>query len=253
MFDLKGKVAVVTGASSGLGVQLATAFARQGADLVLLARRVERLEELAGKLRDKYGAKVLPVRCDVTSTEDINAAAKSCEEKFGRCDILLNCAGSSKDKGVLEMNDEEWDFTIATDETSVFKMTRAFAALMKKHKYGRIINIASMYGLVGNTEIHTVAYHASKGAVVNFTRAVAAELATDGITCNAICPGYFETELTKAVLDTPRFQEFAKTHVPMQRYGQPGELDAAAVFLASKEASYVTGAILPVDGGYTCV
>ncbi len=253
MFDLKGKVAVVTGASSGLGVQLATAFARQGADLVLLARRVERLEELADKLRDEYGVKVLPVRCDVTSTEDINAAAKSCEEKFGRCDILLNCAGSSKDKGVLEMNDEEWDFTIATDETSVFKMTRAFAALMKKYKYGRIINIASMYGLVGNTEIHTVAYHASKGAVVNFTRAVAAELATDGITCNAICPGYFETELTKAVLDTPRFQEFAKTHVPMQRYGQLGELDAAAVFLASKEASYVTGAILPVDGGYTCV
>ena len=118
---------------------------------------------------------------------------------------------------------------------------------------GRIINIASMYGLVGNTEIHTVAYHASKGAVVNFTRAVAAELATDGITCNAICPGYFETELTKAVLDTETFQDFAKTHVPMQRYGKPGELDAAAVFLASKEASYVTGAILPVDGGYTAV
>ena len=110
-----------------------------------------------------------------------------------------------------------------------------------------------MYGLVGNTEIHTVAYHASKGAVVNFTRAVAAELATDGITCNAICPGYFETELTKAVLDTESFQQFAKTHVPMQRYGKPGELDAAAVFLASDEARYVTGAILPVDGGYTCI
>ena len=110
-----------------------------------------------------------------------------------------------------------------------------------------------MYGLVGNTEIHTVAYHSSKGGVVNFTRAVAAELALDGITCNAICPGYFETELTKAVLDTERFQEFAKTHVPAQRYGKPGELDAAAVFLASKEASYVTGAILPVDGGYTAI
>ena len=151
------------------------------------------------------------------------------------------------------MSDEEWDFTIATDETSVFKMTRAFAKIMQKHKYGRIINIASMYGLVGNTEIHTVAYHASKGAVVNFTRAVAAELATDGITCNAICPGYFETELTKPVLDTESFQEFAKTHVPMQRYGKPGELDAAAVFLASNEASYVTGAILPVDGGYTAI
>ncbi len=253
MFDLSGKVAVVTGASSGLGVQMATAFARQGADLVILARRVERLEEFAEKLRKEFKVKVLPLKCDVTSTDDINAAAEAAEKEFGKVDILLNCAGSSKDKGVVDMTDDEWDFTIATDETSVFKMTRAFARIMQKNKYGRIINIASMYGLVGNTEIHTVAYHASKGAVVNFTRAVAAELATDGITCNAICPGYFETELTKAVLDTESFQQFAKTHVPMQRYGKPGELDAAAVFLASDEARYVTGAILPVDGGYTCI
>lgn len=253
MFDLKGKVAVVSGASSGLGQQMALAFARQGAKLAILARRMERLEEFKPKLEEAGDAEVLPIKCDVTSTDDINAAAKKVEEKFGRVDILLNCAGSSKDKGVLEMTDEEWDFTIATDETSVFKMTRAFANIMKKNHYGRIINIASMYGLVGNTEIHTIAYHTSKGAVVNFTRAVAAELATDGITCNAICPGYFETELTKAVLDTPQFQEFAKTHVPMQRYGKPGELDAAAVFLASSEASYVTGLIMPVDGGYTCI
>ena len=244
---------MVSGASSGLGVQMATALARQGADLLLLARRKERLDDLAKKLSAEHGVKVVAQRCDVTSTEDIEKAAETCEKEFGKCDILLNCAGASKDKGVVEMTDEEWDFTIATDETSVFKMTRAFAKLMRKNKYGRIINIASMYGLVGNTEIHTVAYHTSKGAVVNFTRAVAAELATDGITCNAICPGYFETELTKAVLDTPRFQEFAKTHVPMERYGKPGELDAAVVFLASREASYVTGAILPVDGGYTAV
>ena len=253
MFNLKNKIAVVSGASSGLGVQMATAFARQGANLMLLARRVERLEELAAKLRDEFKVKVITAKCDVTLTDDINAAAAKCEAEFGRCDILLNCAGSSKDKGVLTMSDEEWDFTIATDETSVFKMTRAFANLMAKNNYGRIINIASIYGLVGNTEIHTIAYHTSKGAVVNFTRAVAAELATKGITCNAICPGYFETELTKDVLDTPRFQEFAKTHVPMERYGRPGELDAAAVFLASEEASYVTGAILPVDGGYTAI
>jgi len=253
MFDLSGQVAVVTGASSGLGKQMARAFARQGADLAVLARRFERLEEFAKELKDSYGVKVLPVKCDVTATDSIDAAAKAVEKEYGKVDILLNCAGSSKDKGVLMMNDEEWDFTIATDETSVFKMTRAFANIMKKQKYGRIINIASMYGLVGNTEIHTVAYHASKGAVVNFTRAVAAELATLGITCNAICPGYFYTELTQPVLDTKEFQEFAKTHVPMERYGREGELDAAAVFLASKEASYVTGAILPVDGGYTAI
>ena len=211
--------------------------------------RVERLEEFKPKLLEAGAEKVLALKCDVTSTDDINAVAETAEKEFGRVDILLNCAGSSKDKGVLEMTDEEWDFTIATDETSVFKMTRACANIMKKNGYGRIINIASMYGLVGNTEIHTIAYHTSKGAVVNFTRAVAAELATDGITCNAICPGYFETELTKPVLDTEQFQEFARTHVPMQRYGKPGELDAAAVFLASDASNFVNGHILYVDGG----
>ena len=253
MFDLKDQVAVVTGASSGLGQQMALALARQGAKLAILARRTERLEELKPRLIEAGSPEVFAYKCDVTSTENINNVAESVEKDLGRVDILLNCAGASKDKGVLEMTDEEWDFTIATDETSVFKMTRAFGNIMKKNKYGRIINIASMYGLVGNTEIHTIAYHTSKGAVVNFTRAVAAELATEGITCNAICPGYFETELTKAVLDTEKFQEFAKTHVPMQRYGKPGELDAAIVFLASREASYVTGLIMPVDGGYTAI
>ncbi len=252
MFNLKGKVAVITGASSGLGKQMAKAFAKQGADLAILARRIERLEELKKEL-EKEGVKVLPIKCDVTSSEDIDNAAKMVEKEFGKADILVNCAGSSKDKGVLDMNDEEWDFTIATDMTSVFKMTRAFGNIMKKNKYGRVINIASMYGMVGNTEIPTIAYHSSKGGVVNFTRAAAAELARDGITVNAICPGYFYTELTTEVLDTKMFQEFAKTHVPMQRYGQEGELNAAAIFLASEEASYVTGVILPVDGGYTCV
>ena len=253
MFSLKGKVAVVTGASSGLGKQMALAFARQGADLAILARRVEKLEEFKPLLEEAGAGKVVAYKCDVTDTDNINAVAAEVEKEFGKVDILLNCAGSAKNNDVINMTDEEWDFTIATDETSVFKMTRAFAAIMKKHSYGRIINIASMYGLVGNTEIYTIAYHASKGAVVNFTRAVAAELALSGITCNAICPGYFETELTKEVLDTEQFQNFAKTHVPMQRYGKPGELDAAAVFLASEEASYVTGVILPVDGGYTCI
>lgn len=253
MFDLKGDVAVVSGASSGLGKQMAEAFAKQGANLAILARRVERLEELKADLEKKYKVKVLAVPCDVTSTEAINKAAESVEKEYGKVDILVNCAGASKDKGVLDMADDEWDFTIATDLSSVFKMTRAFANVMAKNNYGRVINIASMYGLVGNAEIPTIAYHSSKGGVVNFTRAAAAELATKGITCNAICPGYFETELTKAVLGTKQFQDFANNHVPMKRYGKPGELNAAAVFLASHEASYVTGAILPVDGGYTAV
>ena len=252
MFNLKGRVAVITGASSGLGKGMAKAFAKQGADLVILARRIERLEELKEEL-EKENVKVLPIKCDVTKTEEINKAAELAEKEFGKVDILVNCAGSSKDAGVLEMTDEEWDFTISTDQTSVFKMTRAFANIMKKTNYGRIINIASMYGMVGNTEIPTIAYHSSKGGVVNFTRAAAAELAKYNITVNAICPGYFYTELTTSVLDTDRFQDFAKSHVPMQRYGKEGELNAGAIFLSSDEASYVTGVILPIDGGYTCV
>ena len=251
MFDLSGRIAVVSGASSGLGQQMARAFARQGADLAILARRVERLEEFKKELEKEYKVKVLALKCDVTKTEDIDAAAKAVEKEYKKVDILLNCAGSSKDKGVLEMTDDEWDFTIATDETSVFKMTRAFANIMKKKKYGRVINIASIYGLVGNAEIPTIAYHASKGAVVNFTRAAACELAEEGITVNAICPGFFNTELTEDVLKTDFFKKFANNHVPMKRYGKEGELDAAAVFLASEESRYVTGVILPVDGGYT--
>ena len=252
MFDLKERVAVVTGASSGLGKQMAEGFAERGADLVLLARRVERLEEVKNKL-SSYNVKILTIKCDVTNTEDINNAARIAEEEFGKVDILLNCAGSSKDNGVLDMADDEWDFTINTDLTSVFKVTRAFANIMKKNNYGRIINIASMYGLVGNDKIPTIAYHASKGGVVNYTRAAAAELAKYNITVNCICPGYFYTELTTAVLDTEDFQKFAKEHVPMKRYGKEKELNAGAIFLASDEASYVTGAIIPIDGGYTCV
>ncbi len=252
MFSLKGRIAVVTGASSGLGKQMSRAFAKQGADLVILARRMEKLEELRKELEEE-GVRVLALKCDVTDTDNINECANIVEKEFGRVDILVNCAGSSKDKGVLDMNDEEWEFTIDTDLSSVFKVTRAFANIMKKNNYGRIINIASMYGLVGNTEIPTIAYHSSKGGVVNFTRAAAAELAKYNITVNAICPGYFYTELTTAVLDTDTFQNFAKVHVPMQRYGKEGELNAGAIFLASDEASYVTGIVLPIDGGYTCV
>ena len=252
MFNLKGRVAVISGASSGLGMQMSYAFATHGADLVLLARRVERLNDLKVKL-EQYGVRVLPLKCDVTDTNDVNNAAKEAEAVFGKVDILVNCAGASKDKGVLEMTDEEWDFTIATDLTSVFKMTRAFGNIMIKKKYGRIINISSMYGMVGNSAMGTVAYHSSKGGVINFTRAVAAELAKDNITCNCICPGYFETELTEKVLNTKEFTEYMQRTVPLARYGLPGELNASAVFLASDEASYVTGVILPVDGGYTCV
>ncbi len=252
MFSLKGRVAAITGASSGLGKQMAHAFAEQGADLVLMARRIERLEELKEEL-EKKGVKVLPLKVDVTDPENVNEAAKQAEAEFGKVDILVNCAGSAKNAGVLDMTDEEWDFTIKTDMDSVFYVTRAFGNIMKKNHYGRIINIASMYGLVGNMAMGTIAYHTSKGGVVNFTRAAASELAKEGITVNAICPGYFDTELTHDTLITEDFTAYMKATVPLGRYGHEGELNAGAIFLASDEASYVTGLILPIDGGYTCV
>lgn len=252
MFDLTGRVVVVSGASSGLGVQMAKGFALHGADLIITARRLEKLEAVAEEIRE-YGVKCLTIQCDVTKTESVNEATQKAEKEFGKVDVLVNCAGSAKNAGVLNMTDEEWNFTIDTDLTSVFLVTRAFANIMKKNNYGRIINIASMYGLVGNTAIDTVAYHASKGGVVNFTRAVAAELAKYNITCNAICPGYFATELTIDTLKAEAFTTFMKGTVPLGRYGNEGELNAGAIFLASNEASYVTGVILPIDGGYTCI
>ncbi len=252
MFDLTGRVVVVSGASSGLGAQMTKGFAGQGADLVIMARRMEKLEALAEEVR-AMGVKCVPIQCDVTKPEMVNGAAAQAEAAFGKVDVLVNCAGSAKNAGVLDMTDEEWDFTIDTDMNSVFYVTRAFGNIMKKHQYGRIINIASMYGLVGNTALDMVAYHTSKGGVVNFTRAVAAELAKYNITCNAICPGYFETELTADTLKTDAFTAYMKATVPLGRYGVSGELNAGAIFLASDEAAYVTGVILPIDGGYTCV
>ena len=252
MFNYNGRVVVVSGASSGLGAQMARGFAAQGADLVITARRMEKLESLAEELR-AMGAKVLPLKCDVTDSAMVDAAAAAVEKEFGKVDVLVNCAGSAKNAGVLEMTNEEWDFTMAADLTSVFYVTRAFANIMKKNNYGRIINIASMYGLVGNPAIDTVAYHASKGGVVNFTRAVAAELAKYNITCNSICPGYFATELTEETLNTEFFQNYMKATVPLGRYGRNGELNPGAIFLGSEEASYVTGVILPIDGGYTAI
>lgn len=252
MFNFKEKVVAISGASSGLGRQMAKGFAEQGADLVLMARRYDRLNELVSELQC-YGGKYLAVKCDVTDSKIVDEAANIAENEFGRIDVLINNAGSAKNAGVLEMTNDDWDFTVSADMTSVFYVTRAFANIMKKNNYGRIINIASMYGMVANMAIHTVAYHTAKGGVVNFTRAVAAELAKYNITCNAICPGYFETELTQDVLNTDEFTSFMKSNVPLGRYGRDGELNAGAIFLASDEAAYITGVILPIDGGYTAI
>ncbi len=231
---------------------MSIAFAKQGADVVVMARRVQKLEEVKKQI-EEIGRKCLAIECDVTDVSSIKRAVSQVEDVFGKCDILVNCAGSTKNNGVLDMTDEEWQFTMDTDLSSVFYVTRAFGNLMKKKNYGRIINIASMYGMVGNMAMGTIAYHSSKGGVINFTRAASAELAKYNITCNAICPGYFDTELTHDTLITEEFTNYMKATVPIGRYGHEGELNAGAVFLASDEASYVTGAILPIDGGYTAV
>lgn len=261
MFDYKNKVVAITGASSGLGKQMAEGFAKLGANLVLLARRVERLEASKKEWEEKYGIKVLAVACDVTKTESIDVAVSAVEKEFGHCEVIINDAGGERGTGtpLLDFKKDDWDFTLNLDLTSVFQVTKAFANLMKnamangKQSYGRVINISSIYGLVGNTAIPTIAYHSTKGAVVNFTRGAAAELAPLGITVNAICPGYFYTELTTDTLNSEYFQAFANQSVPMKRYGKEGELNAAAIFLGSEEASYVTGQAIAVDGGYTCI
>jgi len=252
MFDLKGRVAVVTGASSGLGVHMARALAAQGADLAILARRTDRLEAVKREI-EEMGVKCLTVTCDVTKEETVAAAAKAVEDEYGKIDILINNAGAGGTIPIEETTLNDWNKDINVDLTGVFLTTREFGKVMIKNRYGRIINIASMYGLVGNTALPSGAYHAAKGAVVNFTRATAAEWAKYGINTNCICPGYFATELTEETLSSDEFTAYMKMTVPLGRYGNGPELAAVAVFLAADEASYLTGAILPVDGGYTCV
>lgn len=252
MFNLKGRVAVISGASSGLGVQMAKGLAGQGADLAILARRVAKLEEVK-KTIEAMGVKCLAVPCDVTDESAVAAAAAAVEKEYGKVDILINCAGKGGNIPLEDTSLADWNSDLGVDLNGVFMTTREFGKIMIKKKYGRIINIASMYGLVGNTALPSAAYHAAKGAVVNFTRAAAAEWAKYNINVNCICPGYFGTELTLDVLNTESFQAYMKGTVPMGRYGVEGELNAAAIFLASDEASYVTGIALPVDGGYTCV
>lgn len=251
-FDLTGKVAVITGASSGLGVQMAKALANQGADIAVLARRKERIESVAKEI-EALGVKAIAVQCDVTSTEKIAAARDEIYAKFGRADIIVNSAGTGGITPTVDVTDEQLDQEIQIDLVGTFKMARAFAPGMIKNGFGRIINIASMYGLVGNMAAPSAPYHAAKGAVVNLTRALAAEWGKNGITVNSICPGYFITELTESTLKSDWFTEYAKGAIPLGRYGNEGELDTTVIYLASPMSSFVNGMNIAVDGGYTCI
>ena len=253
-FDLSGQVAVVTGCSTGLGVQMAKALANQGANIVALARRQNLIDEVAADIEKTYGVKAIGVACDITDTAQVDKAIDTIMEKFGRIDILINNAGTGGVTPAEDVPDEMFANEMNIDLFGTFKVARAAAKkAMIPAGYGRIINIASMYGMVGNKIAGSAPYHAAKGGVVNLTRALAAEWGSKGITVNSICPGYFYTPLTKETLDSDFFQQNAKTMIPLERYGNEGELDTAALFLASPASSYVTGAIVPVDGGYTCM
>ena len=253
-FDLSGQVAIVTGCSTGLGVQMAKALASQGASIVALARRKELIDAVAADISKEYGVKAIGIPCDITDTERVEAAIDQVMAEFGRIDILINNAGTGGVTPAEDVPDEMFYNEINIDLTGTFKMARAVAKkAMIPAKYGRVINIASMYGMVGNKIAGSAPYHAAKGGVVNLTRALAAEWGKYGITVNSICPGYFYTPLTQETLDSDFFQQNAKTMIPLERYGKEGELDTTAIFLSSQASSYVTGVILPVDGGYTCM
>lgn len=253
-FDLKGQVAIVTGCSTGLGVQMAKALASQGANIVAVARRQNMIDEVAAKIAAEFGVKTLAVRCDITDTEGVEAMVDTVLKEFGRVDILINNAGTGAVAPAEDITDEQFANEMNIDLFGSFRVARAVAKkAMIPAKYGRIINIASMYGLVGNKIAGSAPYHAAKGGVVNMTRALAAEWGKYSITVNAICPGYFYTDLTRDTLNSDFFQQNAKTMIPEERYGEEGELDTAALFLASPASSYVTGVNLPVDGGYTAM
>ncbi len=250
MFDLTGKVALVTGASSGIGRASALALAKQGATVVVAARRTDRLQELAKEIV-VLGRESLPVMMDVTKKETIAATISKTVEMYGRLDILLNNAGVAEFVPFLDMTEEQWDKTIDTNLKGYFLVAQAAAREMAKHKWGRIINIASIAsGGVGVGFPSVAHYCASKGGIVAMTEALAIELAPMGILVNCIGPGVIETEMTQNLLKDPKQAEALLARAPLKRAGKPEEIAAGVVFLSSEEASYTTGATLYIDGGW---
>ena len=245
--DLAGRTAVVIGGTSGIGRALTHGLAHAGADVVATARRTELVEQTAAEI-EQLGRRTLRVASDVTDTASLKALLAAAIAAFGKVDIMVNCAGRTKRVPTLDLGDEDWDAILETNLTGTLRAAQVFGRHMVDRRYGRIINIASLSAFVALFEV--AAYAASKAAVASLTKSLAIEWAPFGVCVNAIAPGVFRTPLNSNLLDgTDRGREFL-LRTPMKRFGQLEELAGAAVFLASDAASFVTGEVLVVDGGF---
>ncbi|EGJ99913.1 MULTISPECIES: SDR family NAD(P)-dependent oxidoreductase [Dysgonomonas] len=252
LFNLKGRVAVITGASSGLGKRFARTLAEQGVNVAIIARRIERLEEDAKDLK-KLGVECLPIQCDATKEQEVISSINQAIRHFGKIDILVNNAGIALGGKAEDVSGEDFKKVMDVNVNGVFYFAREAGKNMIDNKYGRIINVSSMYGKVGNKFSACLSYHTSKGAVENFTRALAAEWAKYNITVNNLAPGFFDSEMTGGFIHNDHFVNFVKNSTCMERTGRTEELDSALIFLAADESSYITGQSIFVDGGWTAI
>ena len=246
LFDLSGKTAVVAGGTSGIGRTLALGLADAGADVVVVGRREQAVHEAAAEIEAR-GRRTLRLTADVTERASLQRVHDACIGEFGRVDILVTAAGVTLRVGTLDMNDKEWQRIIDTNLTGTLHACQVFGAGMVARRSGRIITVASLSSFVGFREV--AAYGASKSGVAGLTRALAVEWASHGVTVNGIAPGVFITDLNRHLLGSERGQELIM-RTPMRRFGELDELVGATVFLASDAASFVTGQLITVDGGF---
>ncbi|MGW4808103.1 SDR family NAD(P)-dependent oxidoreductase [Kitasatospora sp. NPDC004272] len=248
MFRLDGRVAVVTGASSGIGAHFARVLSAAGARVVLTARREEPLRLLSEELPGS-----LPVVCDVTRADQREQLVRTVAEQLGPIDVLVNNAGLSEVVPAERQSPESFDAIVSVNLSAVFALSSVIGAGMLERGRGSIVNVASVYGMVGSGSLPQAAYAASKGGVVNLTRDLAAQWAHRGVRVNSLCPGWFWSEMTADMLENDKGRSWVERRTPMRRAGELYELDGALLFLAGDASSYVTGSAIPVDGGYLSI